>query len=333
MSAQRQARGVRTATSALEFLGDRVLGLVVSEMLCEAYPKAPEGELSRRLAALVRKESCATAAQTWGVGSAPLSWRGREAQRRAREGRDPERRLRVADRRGVPRRRLRGGARAWSAARSTPRCARRPHALRDPKTDAAGMGAGPAALPPPLYREAARSGPDHAPLVRHQRHGRRLPALRGRRAPRSAWRNKRPRDAFSTRRRRRSRRRLSGLRRRREHERRRKRSAQGAMSRSAADDALRLRRADRRAQRRQVDAVQRARRRQKCRSSRAKPRRRVRSCAGVVLEHAAQIIFVDTPGLFSAQTPARPGDGHQGLGRRRRRRRRRADDRRAQGHG
>jgi len=29
----------------LEFLGDRVLGLIVTEMLLEAYPKAPEGEL------------------------------------------------------------------------------------------------------------------------------------------------------------------------------------------------------------------------------------------------------------------------------------------------
>jgi len=47
----------------LEFLGDRVLGLVVSDMLYRAYPRADEGELSKRLADLVRKESCAACAR------------------------------------------------------------------------------------------------------------------------------------------------------------------------------------------------------------------------------------------------------------------------------
>ena len=52
----------------LEFLGDRVLGLVVSEMLYEAYPDAPEGDLSVRLARLVRREACAEVAESWDVG-------------------------------------------------------------------------------------------------------------------------------------------------------------------------------------------------------------------------------------------------------------------------
>jgi ribonuclease-3 len=53
----------------LEFLGDRVLGLVVSEMLYEAYPEAPEGDLSVRLARLVRRETCAEVAEeAWDVG-------------------------------------------------------------------------------------------------------------------------------------------------------------------------------------------------------------------------------------------------------------------------
>jgi ribonuclease-3 len=43
----------------LEFLGDRVLGLVVADMLDLHFPKAPEGELSRRLARLVSGETCA----------------------------------------------------------------------------------------------------------------------------------------------------------------------------------------------------------------------------------------------------------------------------------
>src|SRR5215475_14537077 len=43
----------------LEFLGDHVLGLVISDMLFRAFARADEGEMSRRLADLVRKEACA----------------------------------------------------------------------------------------------------------------------------------------------------------------------------------------------------------------------------------------------------------------------------------
>ncbi|CAN1513355.1 Rnc dsRNA-specific ribonuclease [Rhabdaerophilaceae bacterium] len=52
----------------LEYLGDRVLGLVIAELLFESFPKASEGELSRRLADLVRKETCAEIARHWGLG-------------------------------------------------------------------------------------------------------------------------------------------------------------------------------------------------------------------------------------------------------------------------
>lgn len=52
----------------LEFLGDHVLGLVISEMLYGAYPRANEGELSRRLADLVRKETCAEVAKAMDLG-------------------------------------------------------------------------------------------------------------------------------------------------------------------------------------------------------------------------------------------------------------------------
>jgi ribonuclease-3 len=53
----------------LEFLGDRVLGLVVSEMLYEAFPDASEGDLSVRLARLVRRETCAEVAEGWDIGA------------------------------------------------------------------------------------------------------------------------------------------------------------------------------------------------------------------------------------------------------------------------
>lgn len=51
----------------LEFLGDRVLGLVIAELLCELYPQADEGELSVRLNALVNAETCAAIADEIGI--------------------------------------------------------------------------------------------------------------------------------------------------------------------------------------------------------------------------------------------------------------------------
>lgn len=52
----------------LEFLGDRVLGLAVSEMLHAAFPTAGEGELSHRLSGHVRREACAAVALAWDLG-------------------------------------------------------------------------------------------------------------------------------------------------------------------------------------------------------------------------------------------------------------------------
>ena len=43
----------------LEFLGDRVLGLVVAAWLYERFPTEPEGKMSRRYNALVARETCA----------------------------------------------------------------------------------------------------------------------------------------------------------------------------------------------------------------------------------------------------------------------------------
>ncbi|MBT8473062.1 MAG: ribonuclease III [Marinicaulis sp.] len=51
----------------LEFLGDRVLGLLTAEELWRRYPDYEEGELAPRLNALVRKESCAKAALFFGI--------------------------------------------------------------------------------------------------------------------------------------------------------------------------------------------------------------------------------------------------------------------------
>ena len=52
----------------LEFLGDRVLGLAVAELLTASFPEASEGELARRFNQLVRAERCGEIAQRWELG-------------------------------------------------------------------------------------------------------------------------------------------------------------------------------------------------------------------------------------------------------------------------
>ncbi len=52
----------------LEFLGDRVLGLVIADMLVAHFDREPEGHLARRLAVLVSRATCAEIARDWGLG-------------------------------------------------------------------------------------------------------------------------------------------------------------------------------------------------------------------------------------------------------------------------
>ncbi len=52
----------------LEFLGDRILGLVIADLLFAEFPTADEGELSRRLNQLVNAETCAEIARELGLG-------------------------------------------------------------------------------------------------------------------------------------------------------------------------------------------------------------------------------------------------------------------------
>ncbi len=150
----------RGSYQRLEFLGDRVLGLAVSQMLYAAFPDADEGELSRRLADLVRKESCAEAAQAWGAESFA---RVGESERQA----VVFNRAILADlcESIIGAAFLDAGFEAASAvvARAfEPRMRSPKRPLRDPKTTlqewAQARG-----LPPPSYREIGRTGPDHAP--------------------------------------------------------------------------------------------------------------------------------------------------------------------------
>jgi ribonuclease-3 len=145
----------------LEFLGDRVLGLVVAEMLFEAYPTAKEGELSKRLSDLVRRETCADAARDWGL--ADYIRLGRGGASSGGSGRIPI----LADvcEALIGAVFLDGG---FTAARDLirgtfekrMRARRRPS--QDPKT-ALQEWAQARGLPTPVYKMQERSGPDHAP--------------------------------------------------------------------------------------------------------------------------------------------------------------------------
>jgi len=62
----------------LEFLGDRVLSLVIAHLLFEHYPTEPEGALARRHTALVRGETLARVARDLGLPSLMRLSRGED---------------------------------------------------------------------------------------------------------------------------------------------------------------------------------------------------------------------------------------------------------------
>ncbi len=68
-SAAGHGRADAVDNERLEFLGDRVLGLVMAQLLMETFPKAKEGELGPRHAMLVRREALAEVARSIGLGS------------------------------------------------------------------------------------------------------------------------------------------------------------------------------------------------------------------------------------------------------------------------
>ena len=145
----------------LEFLGDRVLGLVVAEMLYDNFPAADEGELSRRLADLVRRESCAEVAREWGLES---HVRLGDSERQAR-GTAKDAILADACESFIGAIFLDAGYEAAKTVIShvfAPRMRTPRRPLRDPKT-ALQEWAQARGLETPLYRETGRTGPHHAP--------------------------------------------------------------------------------------------------------------------------------------------------------------------------
>lgn len=63
----------------LEFLGDSVLGIVVTDALYHAHPELPEGQLARLRAAVVNSKALAEVGRTLGVGDYLLLGKGEES--------------------------------------------------------------------------------------------------------------------------------------------------------------------------------------------------------------------------------------------------------------
>ncbi|TDK46760.1 ribonuclease III [Antarcticimicrobium luteum] len=152
----------RADNQRLEFLGDRVLGLVMAEALLLDDKKATEGQLAPRFNALVRKEACAEVAREVDLGSVLKLGRsemlsgGRRKQ--ALLGDAMEAVIAAVYRDGgfEPAREM--ILRLWGR-----RIQSVEEDARDPKT-ALQEWAQARRLAPPKYVELGRSGPDHAPV-------------------------------------------------------------------------------------------------------------------------------------------------------------------------
>ena len=154
----------RISNQRLEFLGDRVLGLAVAQMLYQSFEQNHEGELSQRHTALVRNETCVEVALMLDLGSHI------EVEDEKQHGQLRENHTVLGDacEAVIAAIFLDGGyapaqamiTRYWqplmSASAEAPR-----HAKALLLEWAHGRG-----LPDPIYREVSRSGPPHKPTFR-----------------------------------------------------------------------------------------------------------------------------------------------------------------------
>ncbi len=152
----------RADNQRLEFLGDRVLGLVIAEALLAHDRAATEGQLAPRLNTLVRKETCAEVAESIDLGEALMLGRSEMMS----GGRRKTALLGDAMEAVIAAVYLDAGFETaqnvvltlWAS-----RIARAEETAADPKSDlqewAQARG-----MPTPEYRDLDRSGPDHAPV-------------------------------------------------------------------------------------------------------------------------------------------------------------------------
>jgi len=152
----------RSDNQRLEFLGDRVLGLVIAEALLNDDADAREGKLAPRLNALVRKETCAEVAEDIDLGAALML--GRSEMQSG--GRKKTALLGDAMEAVIAAVYLDAGfdaakvliLRLWGK-----RIAQAEENAADPKSDLQEWAQA-RRMPPPIYAEIERSGPDHAPV-------------------------------------------------------------------------------------------------------------------------------------------------------------------------
>lgn len=161
-SAKGQADAGAESYERLEFLGDRVFGLIIADLLLQRFPCEAEGALARRFAALVRREALAEVALDIGLDRAVLLAKG---EHEAGEASNPAILADVCE--ALIAALYRDGglaiARAFVSAHWTARLEADPKPPQDAKTAlqewAQGRG-----LKLPVYRELARQGPPHQPL-------------------------------------------------------------------------------------------------------------------------------------------------------------------------
>lgn len=152
----------RNSNERLEFLGDRVLGLVVAEMLFERFPEEAEGNLAPRFVALTRKETLARVAQSIGLGRHLILSHGEEEA----GGRDNPGLLADACEALIAALFFDGGlrsARAFIRRHWRPLAEEEPTPPKDAKTALQEWGQA-RGLALPAYREIGREGPPHAPI-------------------------------------------------------------------------------------------------------------------------------------------------------------------------
>ncbi|WEF26020.1 ribonuclease III [Paracoccus sp. S3-43] len=156
------ATTTRPDNQRLEFLGDRVLGLVMAEALFDADQSASEGQLAPRYNALVRGETCAAIAREIGLGEVLKLGRsemmsgGRRKDALLADAMEAVLAAVYLDAGFDAARRI--VLRLWAD-----RLATLEDDPRDAKT-ALQEWAQAHGMPPPAYVQTERSGPDHAPV-------------------------------------------------------------------------------------------------------------------------------------------------------------------------
>jgi ribonuclease-3 len=161
-ASMRGGKSKHSDNERLEFIGDRVLGLAIAELLSEQFPTASEGELARRYNRMVRGETCTKVARTLGIG-AHLILSDSEA---GSGGRSKSTILADAMEALLGAIFLDGGfdkaraavRRLWASQPEELHTTARPDAKSALQEWAQGQG-----LALPQYVEIARKGPDHAP--------------------------------------------------------------------------------------------------------------------------------------------------------------------------